>query len=297
MRKLILLSLAATLALSVCAAGPQVKKPSALPRGNTIVGHPVAPEFSLTDLNGHKIDLAAYRGNVVLLDFWATWCAPCRSEVPGFVDLQNKYRDRGFRIIGISLDDDARPVGALYERFKMNYPVALGDARLAERYGGILGLPVSFLIGCDGRIYGRHAGETNPSLIEREIRPLLDGQKCAKRRLQESAEASSNHVHSKPGGLRVCRLHARNLRTFGQRRMPDMRSVVVIINEAPYGNERAYNGLRYAHALLAAAVQVKVYLLADAVTCAKKGQVLPKGYYNVENIISGITRRGATVHV
>jgi uncharacterized protein involved in oxidation of intracellular sulfur len=79
--------------------------------------------------------------------------------------------------------------------------------------------------------------------------------------------------------------------------MPDMRSVVVIINEAPYGNERAYNGLRYANALLAASVQVRVYLLADAVLCAKKGQVVPAGYYNVENIINGITRRGATVHV
>jgi uncharacterized protein involved in oxidation of intracellular sulfur len=76
-----------------------------------------------------------------------------------------------------------------------------------------------------------------------------------------------------------------------------MRSVVVIINEAPYGNERAYNGLRYANALLAASVQVRVYLLADAVICAKKGQVVPKGCYNVENVINGITRRGATVHV
>jgi uncharacterized protein involved in oxidation of intracellular sulfur len=75
-----------------------------------------------------------------------------------------------------------------------------------------------------------------------------------------------------------------------------MRSVVVIINDAPYGNERAYNALRYAHALIAASVQVKVHLLADAVICAKRGQTPPKGYYNVENIISGITRRGGTVH-
>jgi uncharacterized protein involved in oxidation of intracellular sulfur len=73
-----------------------------------------------------------------------------------------------------------------------------------------------------------------------------------------------------------------------------MRSVVIIINDAPYGNERAYNGLRYAQALLAASTQVKVYLLADAVTCAKKGQTPPKGYYNVENMIAGIVNRGGT---
>lgn len=75
-----------------------------------------------------------------------------------------------------------------------------------------------------------------------------------------------------------------------------MKSVVVIINDAPYGNERAYNGLRYAQALSVASVQVKVYLIADAVTCAKKGQAPPKGYYNVENMIGGIIRRGGTVH-
>lgn len=75
-----------------------------------------------------------------------------------------------------------------------------------------------------------------------------------------------------------------------------MKSVVVIINDAPYGDERAYNALRYAQALVAASVQVKVYLLADAVICAKKGQTPPKGYYNVENMIGGIIRRGGTVH-
>jgi len=75
-----------------------------------------------------------------------------------------------------------------------------------------------------------------------------------------------------------------------------MKSVIVVLNDVPYGNERAYNGLRYAHALLGASVQVKVYLLADAVTCAKNGQTPPNGYYNVETLIGGIVRRGGTVH-
>jgi cytochrome c biogenesis protein CcmG/thiol:disulfide interchange protein DsbE len=142
-------------------------------RGGNGVTHPLAPDFSLTDLNGQTLQLLRYRGKVVLLNFWATWCAPCRSEIPRFVDLQNKYDKQGFEIIGISLDDDPEMVRAFYQQFRMNYPVAIGDAKLAEQYGGILGLPVSFVIGRDGRIYAKHADEADISLIEREINSLL----------------------------------------------------------------------------------------------------------------------------
>jgi thiol-disulfide isomerase/thioredoxin len=124
------------------------------------------------------LDLATYRGRVVLLNFWATWCTPCRAEIPHFVDLQNRYRQQGLQIIGISLDDQTNPVRVFYEQFKMNYPVTIGDANLAERYGGILGLPVSFLIDCDGRVYVKHTGQTDISLIEQEIKPLLLRGKC-----------------------------------------------------------------------------------------------------------------------
>ena len=144
-------------------------------------GSGAAPEFSLTDLTGQKVDLAAYRGDVVLLDFWATWCEPCRREIPHFIDLQSTYRDRGLRIIGVSLDDSVEPVRAFYKDFKMNYPVAMGDAQLAERYGGIFGLPVSFVIGCDGKIRARHIGEVSGSIIEQEIQPLLKAPDCRSR--------------------------------------------------------------------------------------------------------------------
>ncbi len=141
-----------------------------------------APGFSLTDLWGKTLDLASFRGKVVLLNFWATWCGPCRTEIPLFIDLQNKYGNKGLQIVGISLDDDAKPVRDYYRQLKMNYPVALGDASLAERYGGILGLPVSLVIGCDGRIYARHTGRADVSLIEREITPLLQGEGCTRRK-------------------------------------------------------------------------------------------------------------------
>lgn len=178
MKKPIFLVVAAALALAVYVSILHRGSPAESLRTDTTVTHMRAPEFSLTDLSGNKLDLARYRGKVVLLDFWATWCAPCRAEIPRLVDLQNRYRDRGLRIIGISLDDDAKPVGMFYKQFKIDYPVAIGDADLAERYGGILGLPVSFLIGCDGRIYVKHTGETDVSLMEQEIRPLLERRGC-----------------------------------------------------------------------------------------------------------------------
>jgi cytochrome c biogenesis protein CcmG/thiol:disulfide interchange protein DsbE len=142
-------------------------------RGGNAVTHPLAPDFSLTDLSGQPLQLSRYRGKVVLLNFWATWCSPCRSEIPRFVDLQNRYDGDGLQIIGISLDDDPKLVRVFYQQLRMNYPVAIGDAELAERYGGILGLPVSFLIGRNGQIYAKHAGETDISLIEWEVKSLL----------------------------------------------------------------------------------------------------------------------------
>ena len=143
-------------------------------RANSIVvQHSLAPGFTLPQLNGQQIHLSDYRGKVVLLDFWATWCDPCREEVPHLVELQNKYRDRGLQIIGISMDDDAEPVRDFYQRFNMNYSVVMGNATTGEAYGGVLGLPIAFLIDRDGRVYSKHIGATDISVIEREIITLL----------------------------------------------------------------------------------------------------------------------------
>ena len=141
-----------------------------------VAGHTLAPEFSLPQLSGQTIDLSAYRGKIVLLDFWATWCDPCREEIPYFVELQNKYRDQGLQIIGISMDDGPEPVRDFYQHFQMNYPVAMGNAKIGELYGGVLGLPIVFLIGRDGRIVTKYTGATDISALEREIKALLQPQ-------------------------------------------------------------------------------------------------------------------------
>jgi cytochrome c biogenesis protein CcmG, thiol:disulfide interchange protein DsbE len=133
----------------------------------------LAPDFSLPQLTGGQLELSAYRGKVVLLDFWATWCDPCREEIPRFVDLQNKYGSQGLQIIGVSMDDGPDPVRDFYQRFKMNYPVVMGSAKIGELYGGVLGLPIAFLIGRDGRIYAKHIGATDISIFEKEIVGLL----------------------------------------------------------------------------------------------------------------------------
>ena len=135
--------------------------------------HPLAPAFSLTDITGKPLNLSDYQGKVVMLDFWATWCGPCRIEIPGFIELQKRYAAQGFTMIGISMDDSPEPVVGFYKELQMNYPVAIGNDRLGELYGGMPGLPTTFLIGRDGRIYAKHVGAYDPSVFETEIKELL----------------------------------------------------------------------------------------------------------------------------
>lgn len=135
--------------------------------------HPLAPDFSLTDISGQKFNLSDYKGKVVILDFWATWCGPCLVEIPGFIALQKRYANEGLAVVGLSMDDGQQQVVDFYRQYNMNYRVALGNARLEELYGGILGLPTTFLIGRDGRIYAKHEGAMDISVFEEEVKQLL----------------------------------------------------------------------------------------------------------------------------
>ena len=142
-------------------------------RGQSLIGRR-APEFVRPDLNGQTLDLKRFRGKVVLLNFWATWCAPCQAEMPIFSEWQSKYGPKGFEAIGISMDDDAPPARKLVSRMNLAYPVAMGDARLGRRYGGVLGLPLSFAIDRNGVVRARFQGETDLNVMEKEIRTLLE---------------------------------------------------------------------------------------------------------------------------
>jgi len=132
-----------------------------------------APDFALTSLNGQPFSLSGDRGKVVLLNFWATWCAPCQNEMPVFAAWQRQYGAQGFAVIGISMDDDAQPARQLSDRLRVNYPIAMGDEHLGARYGGVLGLPLTFLIDRRGIIRARFQGETDLQTIESRLKKLL----------------------------------------------------------------------------------------------------------------------------
>jgi cytochrome c biogenesis protein CcmG/thiol:disulfide interchange protein DsbE len=135
--------------------------------------HKPAPEFVRTDLASRPVDLAALRGRVVLLNFWATWCAPCQTEIPRFIGWQSKYAPDGLQIIGVAMDDDPAPVASQVRERGVNYPVVMGDPEIGLLYGGVLGLPVTYLIDRQGIVRARYKGEADLGAMESAIQRLL----------------------------------------------------------------------------------------------------------------------------
>ena len=136
---------------------------------------PANLNFTLKDHTGQDVSFSSYKGKVLLIDFWATWCGPCKVEIPHFIEFQEKYGKDGFQILGITVDDTAEKVAPYVADMKMNYPVLLGLGRddVQEAFGPIVGIPVSVLVSRDGRMCASHTGLTGSDVFEREIKALL----------------------------------------------------------------------------------------------------------------------------
>jgi len=131
-----------------------------------------APDFALPTLSGDTFRLDDHRGEVVVLNFWATWCPPCRREIPDFVSLQRDLGDQGLQFVGVALERSAGPeqVQAFADKMGINYPIGLGDGTIAKKYGGVRGLPMTFVIGPNGEIRRHIPGMTT----EDRLRPVLE---------------------------------------------------------------------------------------------------------------------------
>jgi thiol-disulfide isomerase/thioredoxin len=144
------------------------------PEDAAAAGKPARLDFQLKDMNGVDVKLESFKGKVILLNFWATWCGPCKAEIPSLVELQEKYAD-DLVVLGFSVDDPAEKMKPYAEEYKVNYPLLVGNGRedVQNAFGPLLGIPVSVIIGRDGIIAKKHTGIATKEQFEREIQALL----------------------------------------------------------------------------------------------------------------------------
>ena len=153
--------------------------PKGVPAAEHLDRKPAA-NFTLADANGAKVSLADYKGKVVLLNFWATWCGPCKVEIPWFIEFNKTYKDRGLVVVGVSLDDDGwKSVKPYLAEKKIDYTVVVGNDAVSKSYGDVDSLPTTFIIDRDGRIAFMHTGLVGRDMYEAEIRSLLGGDQRA----------------------------------------------------------------------------------------------------------------------
>uniref|UniRef100_Q01VI5 Redoxin domain protein n=1 Tax=Solibacter usitatus (strain Ellin6076) TaxID=234267 RepID=Q01VI5_SOLUE len=159
-----------------CSSGPRTVKAASVKADKD--RHP-APEFALKDSNGKTVRLEDYRGKVVLLDFFATWCGPCKIEIPWFMEMERKNKDRGFAVLGVSMDDEGWDiVKPFLAELGVNYRVVIGNDSTAQLYGGVDALPTTFLIDRNGKIASVHIGLASRKDFEDGIEQLLQAPKA-----------------------------------------------------------------------------------------------------------------------
>jgi len=165
------LGFALAVALVAVSLVSPVRAPAAMTAADS---RKAAPDFTLTDSKGAPVRLAGYKGRVVLLDFWATWCGGCKVEIPWYMEFQNKYKDRGLVVIGVSMDEDGwKSVRPFLEEHKLNYSVVIGSQDVAKLYGGVSSMPMTLLIDRQGKIADSQVGMVDKAAFEGEIQALL----------------------------------------------------------------------------------------------------------------------------
>jgi thiol-disulfide isomerase/thioredoxin len=163
------LGLLVLLPLAGCGGGTQEPPQVGRSAGN------LAPEVEGVDVNGRTIKLSSYRGQVVLVDFWATWCGPCKIEIPWFIEFQKKYGKDGLQVVGVSVDDTVDKLKPYVANARMNYVVLQGldHDEVQDAFGPMFGIPVTAIISRDGRICAKHVGLSSKDAFENEIKSLL----------------------------------------------------------------------------------------------------------------------------
>lgn len=179
----LLLFLLAAIGFSGCKSGGFSKALAGGSEKGSSGSLPNEPNVTFKDLQGNDLSLASLKGKVVVVNFWATWCEPCRFEIPEMIGFQEKYAAKGFTILGVAMDDEGKSVVQPFvektqfdvngHSMTMNYPIVLGNDDIASKFGGLIGLPITIVITRDGKIHKRFIGQVTGPELEKEVKPLL----------------------------------------------------------------------------------------------------------------------------